>query len=240
VKKLVISICAIVALSACGEGATTPSSTTAPENPVTSTSTVEATKTTLQSDCIDEDYEATCYKVGDVGPAGGTIFYAEYGILGSRCSPLCRYLEVAPTEISFEKVWCTDSSLFKDATQKDVGGGEFNTSIYEDDCPSGAIHEAANYVSPDGTSDWYLPSIRELNELCKYVRNQPTGDLGIDCAPNGYLRVGFTDGGYWSSTEVKDFDNVDNDAFIQYFDNGGITSVPKYAKNRVIAIRMFG
>jgi hypothetical protein len=121
-----------------------------------------------------------------------------------------------------------------------VGGGEFNTSIYEDDCPSGAIHEAANYVSPDGTSDWYLPSIRELNELCKFERNQPTGNTRVNCTPNGYLRVGFTDGGYWSSTEVRDFANGDTDVFIQYFDDGTIGKVLKYAKHRVVAIRMFG
>jgi Protein of unknown function (DUF1566) len=54
--------------------------------------------------------------------------------------------------------------------------------------------------SNNGKSDWFLPSLSEANELCKYARNQTTGSLWMACDDSGSLRSGFS-GGYWSSSE---------------------------------------
>lgn len=231
-----------LAAVACGSGVattTTTSTSTTPSSAVTTT-TIQATTTTAQSECLDLEYEATCYAVGDIGPGGGIIFYAGYGVLGSSCSPLCRYLEVAPTEIPSAQAWCNDPSLFMDATNWGMGEGESNTLTYKNFCRSGAIAAAANYVSPDGTDDWYLPSGGELNELCKFARTQPTGNPRTPCVENGYLQVGFTDGAYWSSTELKATDSrFGQSAWAQSFSNGETYNTRKTAELLVIAIRMF-
>ena len=54
----------------------------------------------------------------------------------------------------------------------------------------------------NGISDWFLPSKSELNELCKYARQQSTGVPAVTCSSSGTLRSGFTSAvGYWSSSE---------------------------------------
>ena len=223
------------------DASTTTSSIKKTSTSIDVTTTVpDVTTTTTQEDCFDEKYEASCYEVGDIGPSGGLIFYANWGVSGNKCSPLCRYLELAPTEIPSSMMWCDNVSLFKDATTWEMGGGELNTEIYQNLCRSGAVYEAANYVSPDGTDDWYLPSGGELNELCKFARNQPTGNLRVDCAETGYLRIGFTDGTYWSSTENKaDDSRFGHSAFGQSFMNGESVNTRKTADFQVFAIRMF-
>lgn len=67
-------------------------------------------------------------------------------------------------------------------------------------CKTGAAILALAYKG-GGKSDWFLPSRAELNELCKYARNQPTGNPISDCTPDGDLRSGFASKNYWSSSE---------------------------------------
>jgi len=40
-----------------------------------------------------------------------------------------------------------------------------------------------------------------LNELCKYARQQTTGDTEVLCVSSGSPRDGFAIGAYWSSSE---------------------------------------
>lgn len=58
---------------------------------------------------------------------------------------------------------------------------------------------ASEYTS-GGETDWYLPSLDELNELCKHSRQQTTGDTSVACDSSGTLGAGFSTGFYWSST----------------------------------------
>jgi hypothetical protein len=55
--------------------------------------------------------------------------------------------------------------------------------------------------SNNGKTDWHLPSKQELNELCKYARQQTTGDTSVACSSAGSIRGGFRNHIYWSSSE---------------------------------------
>ena len=93
------------------------------------------------------------------------------------------------------------------ATQ--IGKGMANTNaIYDRFNSAGAAVATNTYAAGiawayDNSSktDWHLPSKDELNELCKYARTQTTGDTAVICANTGTLRVGFSTGLYWSSSE---------------------------------------
>jgi hypothetical protein len=59
-----------------------------------------------------------------------------------------------------------------------------------------------------GLTDWYLPAVKEVVVLCRFVQGltSTTGDELCD-AWTAYARPGYSNkdgGGYWSSTEVND------------------------------------
>lgn len=99
------------------------------------------------------------YKVGDMGPAGGTIVYDK----GSK-SGGWRYLEAAP------KAWnsgpdpwttwgCVDTLVGATATA--IGEGSANTDmLVESDCSTAASLAAEAVIN--GYDDWFLPSRDEL------------------------------------------------------------------------------
>jgi uncharacterized repeat protein (TIGR02543 family) len=89
--------------------------------------------------------------------------------------------------------------------------------------------------SNNGKSDWHMPSKKELNELCKFARNQTTGDTSVACTSSGSLRSGYSSDDYWSSSE-KDGEN----ARYQYFGNGTHYEYSKNSLFRLRVIRAFG
>ncbi len=182
----------------------------------------------------------TCI-VGDTGPGGGIVFYVRaaggtFTSTGSVCGTACKYLEAAPTgwgnaiavaadettgslTVDPQLKWCSDTTTLRNATSKTaIGDGRPNTTSSANGvptCTTGAIFHAELYAG-NGKTDWHLPSKDELNELCKYARTQTTGDTAVDCSGTGTLRVGFSTGFYWSSSEgaatqawIKVFDTSD-------------------------------
>jgi uncharacterized repeat protein (TIGR02543 family) len=89
--------------------------------------------------------------------------------------------------------------------------------------------------SNNGKSDWHMPSKKELNELCKFARNQTTGNTSVACTSSGSLRSGYSSDDYWSSSE-KDGEN----ARYQYFGNGTHYEYSKNSQFRLRVIRAFG
>jgi hypothetical protein len=58
--------------------------------------------------------------------------------------------------------------------------------------------------------EWFIPSMNEINELCKYARGQTTGVLTEKCNSSGTLKTetandlrGFISYSYWSSSEKR-------------------------------------
>ena len=132
------------------------------------------------------------YEIGDTGPGGGKIFYADYvgfTVHGTGSgntgvwpdSYRAHYLEAAPnnwvtTPDGLDPLfnWAlTTSPVFTnvDGTSTEIGTGRRNTALIiaatggnPGDVP--AANECNNYQGPNNTNDWFLPSKIELNELC--------------------------------------------------------------------------
>ena len=98
--------------------------------------------------------------VGAMGPGGGKIFY-DAGSLQSWG----RYLEAAPASAT-STTWCNNTSTALTGTfGRAVGSGAMNTYLMLDGCTSGAAYNATGY-SNNGYSDWFLPSILDLGQMC--------------------------------------------------------------------------
>lgn len=77
-----------------------------------------------------------------------------------------------------------------------IGTGYNNTQQVKNNTPAGvhderfAFNAALSYVGNGGSStvgQWFLPSLKELNEYCKFVRGQTSdlGDPNVECSVTG-------------------------------------------------------
>jgi hypothetical protein len=180
---------------------------------------------------------ATCAEggvcaVGDRGPGGGYVFYVSasyFTSAGSTCNTSCRYLEVSPStwanangnvadDLTYDwGQWVPPRQNLDASTQGfnsserinwQIGQGFYNTSRM----PSAYTQKVLAYAGNSIAGQWFIPSMNELNELCKYAWGQATGDLKVACAPGnsanfkstsnaGLDRGGFVTDAYWSSSE---------------------------------------
>jgi hypothetical protein len=183
-------------------------------------------------------YTGGTYNVGDTGPGGGIVFYVHqngtFASTGSDCGSSCKYLEFAPADLEGEFEWCSDTESELGVSATEIGDGMANTTTAAATCTSGAIQVAAEYVN-NGKTDWHLPSLFELNELCKYAFQQTTGDTSVYCPEEGSLRTGFSADGYWSSSERSA-----TNAWLQHFSAGfQFDYVTKTLTDRVRPVRAF-
>ncbi len=184
------------------------------------------------------------FSVGDIGPAGGYVFYDK-----GRFDDGWRYLEAAPAgwfkglHYPSDPMFIFGYYRFGDVssdlvvgTETGIGKGKSNTEkllswvlfwnevyIY----PTGdnlktkqfAARMCADYVG-GGYDDWFLPSKDELNQMREklYVNN-----LG-----------GFSDWPYWSSSEYDE-----NKAWAQYFLNGNQGGIDRDFRYSLRPIRAF-
>jgi hypothetical protein len=187
--------------------------------------------------------------VGDRGPGGGIVFYVSatyFTSTGSTCNTTCKYLEVAPAtwqsagasvSNDLTYVWSPDTSpptgqdAVTEGTQSlfageklnwKIGEGFYNTSVMK--VLGGTSPAQAAVLAYAGNSvagQWFIPSMNELNELCKYARGQATGVLTNKCDSTGTLKTGTVNdlggfvGYYFSSSE-----SGPGNAWIQYFADG--------------------
>jgi hypothetical protein len=151
--------------------------------------------------------------VGDAGPGGGIIFYDK----GSYSSGW-RYLEAAASDQSTGAVWCSISSTLFGASGTAIGTGKTNTTAAAA-CTSGAIKIAKSYTG-GGFTDWFLPSLNEVNQM--YVQRAVLG-IGNTASDN-----------YWTSSETSDVN-----AYLMQFSNTAQLTSSKNNTMHVRAVRQF-
>ena len=164
------------------------------------------------------------YAVGDVGPAGGWIFFKN----PNAARDGWRYLEAMPFDQSHSAKWGGFRQEVAGARGTAIGTGQRNTADMLAGCsePASAAHLCAA-LSFNGVSDWFLPSTDELMEMYKALRATGIGD--------------FRDGGlhdnceYWASSQH----DADMAAHIDFADFGRIHGDDKDFPRRVRAIRAF-
>jgi hypothetical protein len=182
----------------------------------------------------------TCV-VGDTGPGGGKVFYV--ATTSFTCGPTrastCNYLEAAPsgwnTGSDPQRTWAKTSESVtavnnptspQTATATAIGWGYRNTRAIilqgNTDTATSAAALADSYaVTVSGVliDDWYLPSVDELNQMCKWQRgitgtaltNLTTVCVG-GTSNSGLGAAGFVGNTYWASSEAGT-----NVAWYQYF-----------------------
>jgi hypothetical protein len=157
------------------------------------------------------------------GPGGGTIVYVD----STNEMPGYDYLEVAPenaigTEVDGSGVvWSTATTkcgvdaatscreFLIDASytvgQKALGAGRTTTAAIVARHNAGAVAKTdyaagiADAYTTATASDWFLPSLDEWNEACKYGRNTGQAPGASIVCQGGEFRTGWTD--VWTSTE---------------------------------------
>ena len=129
------------------------------------------------------------YSIGDTGPAGGKIFITP----DTAGNSTGMYFEAAPTASQVQRSWATggnQSSAVPGAAGTAIGTGAQNTVDIVAQSGNLAATSAARYASDyeyNNFSDWFLPSIDELQEL--YDNKTSVG--------------GLLSSNYWSSTEYS-------------------------------------
>ena len=162
----------------------------------------------------------TC-ALGDTGPGGGKVFIVQ---TPTAAAPW-RYMEAAPNTWSGGDGdpsirWCNITDQFvpnlltgnRDTVQTStaIGAGYSNTQKMLRGCEYGAANAAASY-NGGGKSDWHLPSLGELHQLC-LRRTYVGGFWAAD-------QQGFT---YISSSEDPNFPESEG-TWWEIFDNSVVT-----------------
>ncbi|MDR3020717.1 MAG: hypothetical protein LBU66_07425 [Treponema sp.] len=151
------------------------------------------------------------YRIGDWGPAGGIIFYDK-----GNDSDGWRYLEAAPKELEVLLEWFPDEWISRDdvnklisASSTVIGAGRANsksmlaflkqhTEKYADIDPNDYAVLYCESIDFESFTDWYLPSIDELELIEKNLWKNGLGEFMYR-------------GGYWSSSltgEIGQFNSI--------------------------------
>jgi hypothetical protein len=158
------------------------------------------------------------YKVGDIGPAGGRVFYDK-----GSFSNGWRYLEAAPVDMEFTAQWGAYGTSI-DGTQTNIGSGKRNTQLIVEYLgrtgESGRAAQLCDSLNVDGYDDWFLPSKDELNLMYRNLKQKGLGD--------------FSSNWYWSSSQ-----DSTNSSWVQNFSDGSQDYNPKNNTYSVRCVRAF-
>jgi DUF1680 family protein len=144
------------------------------------------------------------YAIGDVGPAGGLIFY----INANYAADSWRFLEAAPFDQSSGAKWGSFRIPLTGAHSSAIGTGRQNTLDIKKGCAtSGIAADLCTSFSFNGFEDWFLPSFDELQAIYVNLKQAGLGGFPGDMPDNC---------DYWSSTQVS----TDMARHIDFADNG--------------------
>lgn len=166
--------------------------------------------TTIEVTSADGKKSATClatvvYGVGGKGQAGGTVFYDKGSTLDGW-----RYMECSTAAMTVAS-WAerrevgnvSHGSIDGDlVTSQEIGSGPANTDAIIAACSAASAASRCRAVTQGGYSDWFLPSLDELNQL--YINLAK--DRADSTDPTFYYRSQGTwaEYDYWSSTSTVD------------------------------------
>jgi DUF1680 family protein len=162
------------------------------------------------------------YAVGDVGPAGGFIFYENPNYEKDGW----RYLEAAPFDQSLGAKWGCFRRQIDGAKGTAIGTGQQNTADMVAACaePESAAHLCAN-LSVNGVTGWFLPSRDELQLMYRNLKAKGVGRFLDGGAPDNVS--------YWASSQG----DADMSSHVDFADLGRLHSDDKDFPRRVRAIR---
>jgi hypothetical protein len=165
---------------------------------------------------------AAGYAIGDVGPAGGFIFYENPNYTADGW----RYLEAAPFDQSAGAKWGCFRRAIAGAGGTAVGTGRQNTlDILQACIESGAAADLCAGLSVNGVRGWFLPSRDELALMYRNLHAAGIGDFR-----GGGVADNLT---YWTSSQQT----ADMANHIDFADAGRQHYDDKDFPRRVRAIR---
>jgi hypothetical protein len=199
-------------------------------------------------------------QVGETGPGGGVIFYK--AITSFACGPdraqSCRYLEAAPSgwntgtdptrtwaqssPVDYQYTTVNNATAPQTATAFGIGWGYRNTRAIilqgnNDPATSGAALADAYSPTVGGVvvDDWFLPSVDELHQMCKWVRNQPWTSDGTPCNTSGAINTGPGATGFSASPNYSS--STEAASFSRYNSNLGVGGMSGEGKRFLMSIR---
>lgn len=122
------------------------------------------------------------YQIGDIGPAGGIVFYDQGSIINGW-----RYLEVCPTDNNTNSSSWGCYCVSFPSLQSGIGTGVQNSNTVISSGCAGLAFTYCDTLSFGGYSDWFLPSKDELQLIRDNIYTQDPSSF----TSNVY---------YWSST----------------------------------------
>jgi hypothetical protein len=164
------------------------------------------------------------YAPGDVGPAGGLIFYVNANFARDGW----RYLEAAPFDQSAGARWGCFRRAIPGARGSAVGTGRQNTADILASCDDAdTAASLCARLKVNGVGGWFLPSRDELAMMYGSLAARGVSDFGAHGAPDNVS--------YWTSTQQT----ADMANHIDFADLGRQHYDDKDFPRRVRAVRAF-
>ena len=162
------------------------------------------------------------YAIGDIGPAGGYIFFEN----PNYASDEWRYLEAAPFDQSGGAKWGCFRHAIAGARATAIGAGRQNTIDILRECTDAGVAAAlcAN-LDVYGVRGWFLPSTDELATMYRNLKASGLGDFRDGGAADNFS--------YWTSSQ----ESADMSHHIDFADGGRQHYDDKDFPRRVRAIR---
>ncbi|UAK26248.1 beta-L-arabinofuranosidase domain-containing protein [Sphingomonas nostoxanthinifaciens] len=161
-------------------------------------------------------------QVGDVGPAGGLIFYRN----PNAARDGWRYLEAAPADQSLGAPWGGFRREIAGAGGTAIGAGRCNTAdMLAAGLEPGSAARIAEGYRLNGIGGWFIPSRDELSLLYTALAAPGVGDF--------HVRPLVDNCEYWASTQLS----ADMASHVDFADGGRVHGDDKDFPRRVRVIR---